>query len=74
MTKEDWVRRQAQWRIFADWEAAHPAPSRDFEQVIADLGAICEWLPEDVRQHDPDPEKEGIQRMRRCFSLLGQGE
>ena len=68
--REQVAERRRQWEEFNRWERAHPPPRRDPAAVLADLGTIWSWLPEEVRRHDPDPEKLGIQRMRRALAIL----
>ena len=62
--------RARQWAAFNRWEAENPAPMRTPDEVLADLSAIWMWFPAEVRTHDPDPEKKGIQAMRRALALL----
>jgi hypothetical protein len=72
--KEQLAIRQRQWDAFHRWEAENPPPARDPADVIADLGAIYSWLPPEVRNTDPDPEKLGIQKMRAALARLRQTE
>ena len=58
------------WKKFHEWEAQQPPVERSAAAIIADLGAIRQWLPEAVRVHDPDPEKKGVQAMFRALSVL----
>ena len=62
--------RDRQWAVFHRWEAAQPLPERDPAEILADLGAIWNWLPPEVRTEDPDPGKLGIQKMRAALSHL----
>jgi hypothetical protein len=72
ITKQDWELRQTQWAAFEKWKALQePDPCR-VEAAIGDLGAILEWLPEDVQRQDPDPGKTGIRRMHAILGLLAQ--
>jgi len=41
-------------------------------RIIGDLGAIWAWLPEEIRRHDPDPNKTGIRRMRAALAILSR--
>ncbi len=67
MTRE----RLEQWRRFNEWEARQPLPPpRDPADVLADLSAILDWLPPEVRNEDPDPRKLGIQKMRAALAKL----
>jgi hypothetical protein len=69
--RDELEQRERQWEAFHRWEAEQPpAEARPPEEVLADLGAICNWLPPEVRLKDPDPEKLGIQRMRAALALL----
>lgn len=72
LSKEDWEIRQRQWALFHEWEAAREPDPYAWGEVIADVGAILDWLPEDVRQSDLDPGKSGIQRMRHIVSVVSQ--
>ena len=68
--KEQLELRERQWRAFHEWEATQPLPERDPAAILADLGAIWEWLPPEVRSEDPDPQKLGIQKMRAAMALM----
>jgi hypothetical protein len=70
ITKSDWERRQSQWAAYHDWQATRKPDVYPADGVIGDLGAILEWLPEDVRRDDPDPAKSGIRRMQAILALL----
>jgi hypothetical protein len=72
ITKQDWERRQSQWAAFHNWEASQDADPCPAAAAIGDLGAILEWLPEDVQRKDPDPAKTGIRRMHAIVGLLAQ--
>lgn len=62
--------RERQWAAFHRWESAQPLPQRDPAEILADLGAIWNWLPPEVRSADPDPRKLGIQKMRAALAHL----
>lgn len=62
--------RRLQWEEFNRWEAEQPLAERSPADILADLGAVWSWLPEDVRSRDDDPEKTGIQTMRAALSRL----
>ena len=62
--------RLRRWREFNRWEQSQPPVDRPAAELIADIGAIREWLPPDVRIADPDPGKRGIQTMRAALSRL----
>jgi hypothetical protein len=51
---------------------AAAAPERDPAQILADLGAILRWIPEEDRLHDPDPEKRGVQVLRAAYAVLNR--
>ncbi|MGA2329014.1 MAG: hypothetical protein ABSH05_22325 [Bryobacteraceae bacterium] len=69
-TRQQLEIRRRQWEAFHRWEREHPAPARDPAEILADLGAIWNWLPPEVRIEDPDPQKLGIQRMRAALAQL----
>jgi len=56
---------------FNRWERGHVS-DRAVAQVVADLGALRNLLPEALRSHDPDPEKRGIAQMHRALARLGR--
>ena len=60
--------RKQQWEAFNRWEEEQPQVEREPGKILADLGAIWSWLPREVREHDPDPEKIGIQKMQSSAS------
>jgi hypothetical protein len=72
ITKQDWELRQSQWAAFHKWEAAQDPDPCLATTAIGDLGAILDWLPEDVRNHDSDPAKAGIRRMNAIAALLAR--
>ena len=72
ITKQDWELRQSQWDAFHKWEASQEPDPCSAEAAIGDVGAILEWLPEDVRRQDPDPDKTGIRRMHAILGLLAR--
>ncbi len=69
--KEQLRERELQWKLFHEWEEAHPPKDRNLEAVMADLSAIWRRFPEDVRTTDPDPEKLGLRRLRETLRKLG---
>jgi len=69
-TREEWELRRQQWTAFNRWEAQQPPIEREPADILADLGAIWSWLPAEVREHDPDPQKTGIQKMRAALAML----
>ena len=68
--REQFAVRQHQWAAFHRRESAQPLPERDPAEILADLGAIWNWLPPEVRTEDPDPRKLGIQKMRAALAHL----
>jgi hypothetical protein len=72
ITKDDWERRQSQWAAFHAWEPSRDPDPSPGAAAIGDLGAILEWLPEDVRRDDSEPAKTGIRRMQAIVGLLAQ--
>lgn len=68
--REQLEQRRRQWEAFNRWEAEQPPAERPAADIIADLGVVWSWLPAEVRRRDPDPEKRGIQAMRRALACL----
>ena len=64
--------RGRQWAAFHRWEAEQVPVERTPAAILADIGAIREWLPREARLVDPDTEKLGIQKMRRGLARLGR--
>ena len=54
---------------FNRWEEQQPPLEREPGQILADLGAILRWIPEEDRLHDPDRET----RVRAGFVGSGPG-
>jgi len=48
-----------------------PLRERAPAKILADLGAVLNWPPADVRRADPDPEKLWIQVMKKGLALAG---
>ena len=69
--REQYEGRHRQWEAFHRWEAQQLPIARPPAAILADIGAIREWLPPEARLADPDPQKLGIQAMRRALALLG---
>ena len=69
----EWRERQKQWDFFHRWEAEQPLVDRDLADILADIGAILDWLPPEVLAEDPDPEKRGIQVLRAALERLNTG-
>lgn len=68
--REQIAERNRQWRAFHEWEAQQPPISRDPSAIIADLGALLSWYSPELVRTDPDPEKQGIAKMRAALALL----
>ncbi len=62
--------RRRQWEAFHRWEAEQPPAERPPGDILADLGALWLWLPEEVRTRDADPEKQGIRAMQAALRCL----
>jgi len=69
--RERYEERLRQWAAFNRWEAEQAPLVRSPSSIVADIGAIREWLPLEAQRADPDPEKLGIQAMRRALARLG---
>ena len=69
--RAEYEERRRQWAVFHRWEAEQPLTERAPAKILADLGAILSWLPADVRTADPDPEKLGIQALKKGLALAG---
>jgi len=72
ITKHEWEFRQSQWEAFHKWEASQEPDPCPAAETAGDLGAILDWLPEDVRTQDSDSAKTGIRRMHAILGLLAQ--
>ena len=71
MTLADQLKaRLRQWAEYNRWEAQQPPIERSPAEIVADVGAIWDWLPPDVRLQDPDPDKQGIKAMRSALARL----
>ncbi len=64
--------RKQQWEAFNRWEEEQPQVEREPGKILADLGAIWSWIPEQDRLFDPDPEKRGFQVLRAAFAVLNR--
>jgi len=64
---KQWSERWAQYR---SWAEAHAEPDpRSPVEIMADIELLYRSFPEEVRSTDPDPEKTGIQNLRRVLAL-----
>lgn len=71
MTLREQIEEQnRQWRRFHVWESTQPREEREAARLIADVGTILAWMPEDVRLSDPDPEKTGVRKMHEALRKL----
>ena len=55
---------------FNEWEAQERPVERTPAAIIADIGAIVDWIPRVTRLADPDPQKLGVQRLFKALSLI----
>ncbi len=67
--REMYEARRRQWEAFRRWQEEQPLTERAPARILADLGAVLSWLPADVRTADPDPEKLGIQVLKKALAL-----
>ena len=67
--REQTEHRRRQFEEFNRWEAANPQPIRSPELVLADLSLLLTYVSPDEIRRDPDPEKLGVQSMRRKLAL-----
>jgi hypothetical protein len=70
ITPDEWKERKKQWEIFNLWKSRQAPVDRDPADVIADIGAIVDWLPPEALAEDADPEKRGIQKLRAVLERL----
>jgi hypothetical protein len=70
--REQIERRRRQWEAFNRWEEQQPPLERDAGQILADLGAILRWIPQEDRLRDPDPEKRGVQILLAACAVLNR--
>src|ERR1035441_3160143 len=64
--------RRRQWEGVNRWEEQQPPLEREPGQILADLGAILRWIPEEDRLHDPDPETRGVQVLLAAGRVLNR--
>ena len=72
--REEIEARLRQWEEFNRWEAEQPPVERVSADILADLGAILDWAPREVLAEDSDPQKLGIQAMRRALAHIRAGQ
>ena len=75
MTKEEWRKREEQWRRFHAWEAQEPPLKLSPSERLAELGALLDRLlasrPEKSESAQELREKvAGIVRMRKSLADL----
>jgi hypothetical protein len=70
ITPAEWSLRRQQWAEYRRWARAEALPEHAPDHSIAEVGTILEWIPEPVRNEEPDPEKRGVQRMHFLLGLL----
>jgi hypothetical protein len=68
--REQIEERRRQWAEYNRWEAEQPPVERAAGDMIADVGAMWNWLAPEDRIRDEDPEKLGIQKMRAALAHL----
>lgn len=62
--------RLQQWEHYREWaDAQDDRDGRPFDVILRDLDFLYRQFSPETRATDPDPEKLGIQRMRRVFEL-----
>jgi len=64
--------RIAQFEEFNRWEEQNPRPIRSFEAVLADLSFLLSLIPAERRGMDPDPEKTGVQELRKALARIAK--
>jgi hypothetical protein len=64
---KEWTSRWAEYRRWAD---AHAEPDpRSPTAIMADIDFLYRSYPQEVRGTDPDPQKLGIQNLRRVLAV-----
>ena len=60
----------ARWAEYRRWAEAHAEPDpRPSEAIMADIEFLYRSYPQEVRSTDLDPDKLGIQDLRRVLAL-----
>ena len=63
----------AKWQAYQEWaEGQSNLDERSPPDIMRDLDFLYRNFPEEVRRCDPDPEKLGIQEMRRILGLMSE--
>ena len=58
------------WAEYQEWAETHSGPDpRSPAAIMRDVDWLYANVPREIRTTDPDPEKLGIQNMRRIFDL-----
>ena len=70
ISREEWLERKRQFEAFNRWEEQQAPEEVDPAQLVADIGAIRDWLPFEVQIEDPDPEKLGLRRLLNALTVL----
>jgi hypothetical protein len=70
--REQIEERNRQWRLFHEWELTQTPIERCPSAILDDLGNLLRWCPPELIRYDPDPEKQGIAKMRTALSLLSR--
>lgn len=68
--REQLAERRRRWEEFHCWERDNPPPRRPPADLLADVGTLWNWLPDEIRRSDPDPEKLHIRNMRANLTKL----
>ena len=63
---EEYRRRMEE---FNRWESENPPPQKPAKAVLADLSFLLRYVSPDELMRDPDPEKVGVQKLRRALAL-----
>jgi hypothetical protein len=69
----DGIRRRArELAVFDAWQIDHIA-ERSVAATLADLGALYDLIPPDVRSVDRDPHRLGVRQLHRDLSRVAAG-
>ena len=68
-TKEQLEELKRRFEAFNRWEAEQAFPLASAAELVADIGAILDWMPPEFQNIDPDPEKHGIQQFRKLLEI-----
>ena len=74
MTKDEWEQRQAQWRRFEEWEAAHRTVQLSASERLAEIGALVDAALAARRGPAPGSDvktlADGIRVLQTCLAVL----